>query len=424
MASNRAIAKRAAAWSFLLSAALALCGSSGVVRTQSGGRNPGITYPWRFAYVTDTHCRWVFGGGASDGIWNDYQLGKFIDSMNVAGIDFMILGGDWAEDIFPEVTAGRANQDSFEAKLAAANFTIYPVIGNHETSQGTDLTADTTAGTPFRAAENRWGTYFNSAQRWYYKDHKNIRFIALQNCANVDTGATSDYILLNPFNSYGFKRNDYDGITDATSPQRIDLASYLGGRDKSHWVITAAHRAIYGSDANSTNRLSLRSQMRGDGYIKQIEDSLGTGERGLNLVGDQHIPLWFTVSIEDSSLSSATEKGLYHFMVASGSGARLPDSTEYLGNTSLAAFLGRYNNAGLTNDMMGRTSAGWADTLTQNGYTGDVGWFWTGALFTVYGDHILVETFAVQTSRTAGHAQHRGAGALRLVDSRTITRDN
>lgn len=378
----------------------------------------GYQSPWRFAYVTDTHVNWIFGGTSPR---NSVMLNDVVDTLLTLGnFKALILGGDWSEQLIHD--NANANADSFAVFLARANgyFPVYPVEGNWEA-----IVSDTAAyGDPYVSARSRFSGYFGTLD-WYYKDLLNVRFVALQNCANVDTTAALDYRQNNPYggvvNGRAYSLNDFSGITAAASPQRTFLAEVLASREDAHWLIVATHRPVYGSNEGASNRLNLISAARGSGYVKQIEDALGTGERGLHLVGDQHIPLWFTYAIADSAIASATGKGLYHYLCTSGAGARVADTTDVLGSTSLQSFL--YYNGANPERMYGRTSEAWADTITLVGDPA-TNYTFTWTLFTVYGDDMLVETFRTWASGSAGHAKYTGAGSHRLVDVRTLHRDN
>lgn len=338
-------------------------------------------------------------------------LGAVIDTCNALGIDFLAMGGDWSEQLFE--ANSNANEDSLVALMARSSFPWVPIEGNWEA-----LPSDTTAsGDPYDSARTRFSSYFGAGD-WHSYDHKNVRLIALQNCANVDTTTGDDYRQNNPVNTPGYKLNDYAGITEAASPQRTWLAGKLSTRNPAHWLIPAFHRPVYGSSANSSNRLNIISAARGDGFLKQIEDALATGERGLALVGDQHLPLWLTKAIADSALSAETAKGIYHLIVSSGSGARTADTTEVLGGSSLQGFL-YYDNS---TRSYGRTSEAWADTMTVAADPG-MPYTFTWSLMTVYGDAIFVEVFRTWTTQSAGHPKYSGAGTHKRIGAYRLRRD-
>ena len=401
-------------WPLLLIFFLLFTGARGGISRGGGAVNPGIKYPWRFAYVTDTHINWNFGGITPR---NSYMFARCIDTLNTLqqtdiGMDLLVFGGDWSEDIFTNgIVAG---VDTFLAIKARSRFPWYPVIGNWEA-----IPSDTAEQvSPYRTAINRFPEFFGGNTYWN-QDWKNVRFISLQDIPSYNIGDPADYLRNNP-TSYapptgGIQGYDYDGISVSTSPQRVMLQNAVDTRG-SKWVVAAAHRPSFGSDQNSSNRLNYRRNYRQNSWIHDIESRLGTGERGLCLLGDQHLSLWFTKAIYDSAVASATGKGLYHLIVSSGGASRSADTTEMLGGSSLAAFT---YSTGARN--YGRTSAAWSDTVTTAGDP-KVNFAWTFSLFTVYGDHILVETFRVfdgvtPASKTLGFR-------TRLMDRRTISRDN
>lgn len=146
---------------------------------------------------------------------------------------------------------------------------------------------------------------------------------------------------------------------------------------------------------------------------------MATGERCLFLFGDQHLNLWFTKAIRDSALASATGKGGYHLIVNGSGGARRADTTEVFGGPGLASFL--VSEPSGLDRYIGRTSTAWADTVTAAGYANRTR-FWTWSLLTVYADNIRVDTFV--TFWPDAPSKYTKGGNHRLIDSRTITRDN
>lgn len=401
----------------LIIAALLIPGAvgagGGLMRSPSTS-NPGIQYPWRFGYCTDAHINWNFGGTTYR---TGMMFGRMVDTLNTIGVDFMIMGGDWAEDLFTGNT--QASVDSLTNIVARARFPMWPVMGNHEA-----LASDTLL---------QRDPYYDSMRRepfassfggnpWHTKSWKNVDFIALEDNANRSINSGDDYRVNNPTTyaapTGGVTGYDYHGITNTASPQRLALTDFLKNRKKSHWTIVAAHRPAYGSNANSLSRYSMKYRLRQDHFVKQVEDSMGTGERCLFLFGDQHIPLWFTKAIRDSALASSTGKGGYHLIVNGSGGARTADTTEVIGGTGMLSYL--YSNAGSTANI-GRTSTAWADTVTNAGYANRTR-FWTWSLFTVYADNIRVDTFITFWPDVPN--KYSKGGKHRLIDSRTITRDN
>lgn len=405
-----------------LVAALAVLSTAGRYQPRSkapadagGGSTTGS---WRFAYLTDIHCRWSFGGGlVGNSVRNDFQLGAVIDTLNDLSVPVMVIGGDWAEDVF--IANNAANIDSFEAKLGRFRGIILPCLGNHEASaQDTILGLD-----PYYTSKKRFASKFQG-KNWYKYDYRNVRFIALQNSANYNIGAGSDYRVNNPTTyaapAGGVTGYDYDGITVTSSPQRVDLALWTKRTSVgSRWVIPIFHRGIYGANSNNSARLNFGRAARGTGYIKAIEDSLPTSRRGLALFGDQHLNYILTKSVADSALSSATGKGLHHLIVGSGSGSRIGDSTSVPANF-YDSYL--FSNGAETANLTGSTTGAIADTFTV---VGDPcrAYQYTWSLCTVDADLMTIETFAVWTTCQSNQNAYTGAGSHLLIDRVFIKRD-
>jgi hypothetical protein len=369
-------------------------------------------YPWRFAYVTDKHAQWPAGGTVTR---NMAMFGAMVDSIESLGVDLLIDGGDWGEQSLVDNSNGAT--DSLTAILARFSGTYLPIMGNWEA-----IAADTVLQrNPYQSAQDRFPAVFGGRNYWK-RDHKNVRVIALQNVANVDVGASTDYRINNPTTyaapTGGITGIDWDGITVTTSPQRVALAGWTEPADVgSRWVIVVSHRMIYGTEVGNPTRHNLGRAARGTGYVKAVEDSLPTGRRALFLCGDQHVNHILTRAIRDSALAGATEKGGYHFIVSSGGGARSGDTTDVPANF-YESYWFRESGDALTNGL----STDWADTLTLNGDPG-LPYVWTWALFTVHGDDIQVETFRTFTSDSEDNAQYTGHLSHRLMNRRTIRRD-
>lgn len=381
---------------------------------KSEALNPGIQYPWRFGILSDTHAAWGFG--TCGGVRNTKPLRACTDTLNTLHVDFCILNGDWGGGHI--LASHQAQIDSlYAALLNRATFPIYPVLGNHE-ALGTDTV--TVGGNPYASAINRFPSYFNG-QDYYVRDWKNVRFVALQTNVDYDVGSPDDYRVNNPFNyaqTGGVAKYDWDGLHASTGTQRQWIATNaLRGRDKSHWLIIGGHRGIYGSSANNAARHNYNAGRSGR-YVKQMEDSLITGERGLMISGDQHLPVWLTYAIKDSALVGATTKGFYHMIVASGAGARVADSTEVFGGAGLQAFA-YYDQ---TTRNRGRTSGGWFEAMTLANDPG-LPCAFTWALCTVYGDVIQIEFFRTWTAADAGATGYTGAGTHKLISKHTLSRD-
>ncbi len=382
----------------------------GIVRGGAAS-NPGIVYPWRFGILSDTHCGWAFG--TCGGIRNLPPLRACVDTLNALHVDFAILNGDWGGG-YATVTH-QANIDSLYAVfLNRATFPVFPVLGNHEAISSDTLT---TGQNPYASAIARFPQYF-VGRNYYLQDWKNVRFVATQTNVDYDVSSPDDYRVNNPTYGGSVPRYDWDGMHSAAGAQRAWLgASALRGRDKSHWLIFGGHRGIYGSSANDPARHKYNAGRSGR-YVKQAEDSLTVGERGLMISGDQHIPVWLTKAIADSAVVGATAKGFYHMIVASGSGARAADSTEVFGGPGLQAFA-YYDQ---TTRNRGRTSQGWLESMTVANDPGLPCQF-TWALCTVWGDLIQIEFFRTYTSASAGSTGYPGANRHRLISRHTLSRD-
>jgi hypothetical protein len=356
---------------------------------------------------------WAFGGTSPR---NSVPFGDVVDTLNALGADFCILAGDWAEDI--NYTNTNANADSFTAIISRAEFDWLPVLGNHEA-----IPSDTLLQvSPYLTAMGRFPSQFEG-NPYYKRDHKNIRFIALQNNVNYNVTSSGDYRVNNPTTyaapTGGVTGSDYDGITVTASPQRVFLTNALATRDKAHWLLVSAHRPTYGLRAGDTSRLNFGRAAMGTGYINVIEDSLKSDERFLFLGGDKHQSLYLTHAIRDSAIVAATAKGGHHMGVASGSGSRTGDSTGVFAGAWLMDILARKDGA--DTQYHGHTSTAWHDTLTS----ADAGYAhaFTWALFTVYGDALMVEVFRTWTTASAGHGQYTGARNHKLITRRTLRRD-
>ncbi len=393
------------------------------VGARTGGSGSGksttfITYPWRFAHLSDTHVKWGFGGTSQ--YPNSLALRAVTDTLNYlrthGGMDFCLLTGDWAGG--HTTVAHQAQIDSLYAALInRATFPILPVMGNHEA-----IEADTLLGrNPFQQAQDRFQQWFQGRNYYTFK-WKNVQWIALQNNVNYDITSDTDYGVDAPTYGGSVPGRDWDGIHAKTGAERKWLAATLAARDRSDWLLIGMHRPTYGSNLNNATRHNYNAG-RGERFIKQVEDSLRSDERGIVFCGDQHIPVWLTKAIRDSSIASATGKGLYHSIVASGSGAREADTTEVFGGAGLQAFLYQdLDGAGNSLRNYGRTTGKWADTLSAVGFKG-LTYQFTWSLCTVYGDQIQIEYFMTFMPLDAGNAQYRGAWKHRRIGSYTLYRD-
>jgi hypothetical protein len=142
------------------------------------------------------------------------------------------------------------------------------------------------------------------------------------------------------------------------------------------------------------------------------------------LAGDQHNVV-NTEAIIDSSLSGASEAGIYHSIIVSGgvgTGNRGIDTTDTFqaGTAWLKSYIARpVDDATIA---LARTSVGIADTLTLVGDP-DLKFSWFGAVFTVWGDVIVQDTYRVPTEDSATADWYRGYNSLILFDSHSLQMD-
>jgi len=396
-------------WPLLLIFFLLFTGARGGISRGGGASNPGIQYPWRFGILSDTHCGWGFG--QCGGVGNTVPLRACVDTLNSLHVDFCILNGDWAGG---HVMVNHAAQveSLYAAMLNRVTFPVFPVLGNHEAIDPDTLLG----GNPYASAIARFPQYF-VGRNYYLQDWKNVRFVAMQTNVDYDVGDPEDYRVNNPTYGGSVPSYDWDGLHASGGAERTFLTGALSGRPGSHWLVFGGHRGIYGSSANNATRHNYNAGRAGR-YVKQAEDALATGERGLIISGDQHIPVWLTKAIADSAIVGATAKGFYHMIVASGSGARVADSTEVFGGSGLSAFV-YYDQ---TTRNRGRTSAGWLESMTvanDRGFPCEFTW----TLCTVYGDVIKLEFFRTYTAASAGSTGYPGANRHRLISVHTLSRD-
>lgn len=389
----------------------------GLRRAISSGRE--VFKPYTFCFLGCTHVGGPMGGGQlpwDPDLYNPsnprnwYQLRHFVDSMNVAGCAFGIVAGDWAHDIWMGVPEWA---DSAYSAMNRAHFPWYRAMGNHEA-----FTADTLAHlNPYAGAGARFGI-----PNYYFLDVKNLRLIFLQNSCNYNITSSTDYQVNNPWYGGRIPGYDWDGITDPNSPQRQMLATAMAGLN-GRIPVLVAHRPTYGSNDNTPSRLSFGRGARGTGYIHSAELALATGHRGLGLFADQHITLC-TEAIFDSAVAAKNGRGFYHNQVNSGSGLRICDST----NTFVAGtpWLQCYvcDKEGTSNPTLtaARTSKGIEETITSTNDP-DCDYRWFAMTFDVRGDAIVRRVWRVYSPRSSGAPGYRGAGALVMVDERTLYMD-
>lgn len=407
----------AAFWAvmYFLSSASA-CAQFGVVAPSGGGRNVGIQYPWRFAIMSDTHTGW--GYGVCGGVSNTTPLRACVDTLNTLGVDFAILNGDWGGGGPAWINHQKQIDSLYAAFLSRTRFPVFPVLGNHEAHRDDSLAF---GGNPYAQAIARFPGYFQG-KNYYYKDHKNVRFIALQNNVNYDTWSEDDYRINNPAGYAapgGVPGMDYDGIHSPSGSERTWLRTALETRPYGHWLVIGAHRGVFGSDLNHTMRHNYNAS-RGVRYMKQISGALEDGERALCLQGDQHLPVWFTHAISDSVMANGAGKGVHYLTVASGAGVRTGDSTEVFGGVGLMSFV--YHDTLGADRNRGRTRGLWAESLTDAQDAGLPCQF-TWALATVFGDMMLVEVFRTWTAADAGTPGYAGAGRHSRITWHTLYRD-
>lgn len=406
----------------LLLASVCAAHASALGLRSSGGAAARIVYPIRIAYVTDEHLGWAFGG-TTDGIRNYYFRDALIDTLNHlyddGELDLMVMGGDWS---WQQFTANPAWAETSAAQHSRMKFPVFPVLGNWEIDSEDTLACRSPAYTP---STEMFPSFYGATRRWYHRTWKNIEFVSLNIVPNLQVANYADYEQNNPETCTppsGGAALDWDGISLPASPQRAALRTYLAERDKSKWLVVGWHRQLYGSeDPDNESRLNYTAALTGDGFYKEMLDSLGTSERMLCLVGDQHF-FRRTQAVRDSAIAARREKGGYHLTVPSGSGLRAADSLDVFGSTG---WLGAQVSVDLVDGgkYYGRTSTGWMEALAS-GDDVEVQFPYLWALITVYGDHMMIETFRMFSTRTNGKAWSTGARTNRLVDSGAITRDS
>lgn len=407
---------------------------------------PGIKSGWRWARISDTHINWVTNGLPAVGDpLSSVPLMALADTLNSLGVDFLIISGDLAWDCIDTAgtyyKADRPAGDSLAAFEARLNCPIYMCLGNHEAD------ADDTLSThnPYQSFKTAYQRYLPTALgdlNWWKLDHKGKRFIFVQNnCEYGDTCPEPEYgnrcyPVNNP--SYGhIPYWDYDGITDPASAQRESLAVWTSLADRSgRRLVIIGHRHIYGSNSAAQNaRPNLNqgtdSGPNGKGFVKAIEDSLGTAERAIYLGGDQHIAVWDNYAIADSARAASGAKGIYHMMCDWGN-SRTADSTEAGTNTATLQSARWFDGDEATRIWRDETGA-WStppdyvwppmvDNVLDDDDPG-VEHLFTWELYTVYGDDVLLEVFRTITTQSATWEFYPGAGTHVLLNRSRLTLD-
>jgi hypothetical protein len=365
--------------------------------------------------LTDTHAAWGFGGSTPR---NTFMLRAVVDTALALGVDFAVNTGDWGGGYVEILHEGHVDS-LYNAYINRATWPTYWALGNHE-SKGSDTLE--VCG-PFGESIARFPALFQG-KGYYYRDvGSHLRIIALNTNVNIDINVSDedeqDYKKDNPCCGGVDPCLDYHGITDPDSDQRQMLATALATRGGRRLIILV-HRPTYGSPDNDPSRPNFDSAADPDGYLTQIEGALHPGERALILSGDQHIPMWLTAPIVGGAVSGATEKGAYHVIAASGSGARDADPTDPPG--MLGYLYLNYDEEGAATDFAGLTTEEWADTMTVVGDPGATFAF-TWYLLRIVGDLVEIEFFRTFTAQTDGHAQTPGAGHHRRISKHLLTFD-
>lgn len=222
----------------------------------------GITPPHTVTNYSADALVWVlgdlhFGVALTDGVYGRDRLRIMVDSSNARGIDAWVLTGDlWSQNI------SQAMRDSLRYEIKTRlNAEVLAVQGNWDfdvSDSGSSHVYDAFA----REYGESFGAYSspnNRGRRWNAGriGSTPVVFFTANNCRDTTAGARNYYVN-NPRDGGGYAADDFDGIGDPDSPQRVDLARFVSGLNASDWLIYAQHRTTHGM-AN----IAIRPNMEG-----------------------------------------------------------------------------------------------------------------------------------------------------------------
>lgn len=352
---------------------------------------------YKLVYIGCIH----FGTATGDGVLGSNRFGKMVDEWNAdSDINAVVLGGDFW-------TNGAPSNDSLYYHLNRINADVFPVVGNHEWAA-----ADTGSGNlydSFIAKIRGGGGFFEPytdtdrrGKRWYFtRLHKNgvptnVVLLALNNVRDVTSGSRH-YFVNNPKDGSGIDDDDFDGIADSTSAQRVEMKEWVQQFvEPDDVVFVAQHRATL-NFAESSGIRPAQEDIRTDANLSQIvwlEDNLARP---------------FVVLEQDTH----ENKGMYrlqdHYTFSASMIVR-PGIRDSLSTWSSYLMWGSYQDTAFSNlansvlvDSMGTDGDNVDHEGDGHGGSGRLGWNMY-LEFTVRGLEVDVENYLVQndydTART------------------------
>lgn len=302
--------------------------------------------PFSIYYISDVHYSIPVGGSV-------YGTEMFRDMIDVIKADAdaagLIMGGDCPYlELENNAVFTEAVKDSFYAlvvdTLKANGKMVFPTIGNHDETFGEHGTGHIfdAFGAEFDDAPR--GPFYrpyvsqdDRGRRWYgiripYAGKEtNLLLFSVNNVAN-DPADTTGYRYENPIGA-SFQDEDFDGIKNSTSPQRVDLLDYVQShRGPGDWVLVTGHRSIH-RISNASIRPELEGAKADSGYVKALDDEIPT--HWVVLQGDTHY---------NSVLSPITTgSGRGHYSIDSAMKPRATDSSLFAALADNIQFANGYN---------------------------------------------------------------------------------
>jgi len=184
-----------------------------------------------------------------------------VDSSNAHGIDAWVITGDlwtqnsqaeWRDSLYYEI----------KTRLNAA---VLPVVGNWDYAP-----ADSGASTVYNQFAAEYGEHYAP---WTGPNQRGRRWSAgrigsgpvayfLANNVRDTTSGYRGYYVNNPRDGGAYAADDFDGIGDSVSTQRIDLERFVSGLSASDWFIYAQHRTTHGmADVAGAHRLNMEGAL-------------------------------------------------------------------------------------------------------------------------------------------------------------------